>query len=80
MERYGLEILGIVRKYMAENQLERPEIMDMLISDNREAASRREELKQRKEEQKQRKEEEKQKKEAEKQKKKRRRRRKKIQN
>ena len=38
----GLEILGIVRKYMAENQLERPEIMDMLISDNREAASRRE--------------------------------------
>ena len=69
VERYGLEILGIVRKYMAENQLERPEIMDMLISDNREAASRREELKQRKEEQKQRKEEEKQKKEAEKQKK-----------
>ena len=69
VEKYGLEILGIVRKYMAENQLERPEIMDMLISDNREAASRREELKQRKEEQKQRKEEEKQKKEAEKQKK-----------
>ena len=49
--------------------MERPEIMDMLISDNMEAASRREELKQRKEEQKQRKEEEKQKKEAEKQKK-----------
>jgi len=69
VEKYGLEILGIVRKYMAENQLERPEIMDMLISDNREAASRREELKQRKEELKQRKEEEKQKKEAEKQKK-----------
>ena len=69
VEKYGLEILGIVRKYMAENQLERPEIMDMLISDNREAASRREELKQRKEEQKQRKEEQKQRKEEEKQKK-----------
>ena len=50
VEKYGLEILGIVRKYMAENQLERPEIMDMLISDNREAASRREELKQQKKE------------------------------
>ena len=70
VEKYGLEILGIVRKYMAENQLERPEIMDMLISDNREAASRREELKQRKEEEKQKKEAEKQKKEAEKEKKK----------
>ena len=69
VEKYGLEILGIVRKYMAKNQLERPEIMDMLISDNREAASRREELKQRKEEQKQRKEEQKQRKEEEKQKK-----------
>ena len=32
VERYGLEILGIIRKYMAENQLERPEITDMLIS------------------------------------------------
>lgn len=26
VEKYGLEILGIVRKYMKENKLERPEI------------------------------------------------------
>ena len=37
VEKYGLEILGIVRKYMTENQLERPEIMNMLISDKKEA-------------------------------------------
>ena len=32
VEKYGLEILGIVRKYMKENQLERPEIKEIFIS------------------------------------------------
>ena len=31
VEKYGLEILGIVRKYMKENQLERPEIKEIFI-------------------------------------------------
>lgn len=33
VEKYGLEILGIVRKYMKENQLERPEIKEAFIWD-----------------------------------------------
>lgn len=53
VEKYGLEILGIVRKYMKENQLERPEIKDMLISDSGENAARqRKAEKQKKEEKK----------------------------
>ena len=32
VEKYGLEILGIVRKYMKENQLERPEVKEIFIS------------------------------------------------
>lgn len=33
VEKYGLEILGIVRKYMKENQLERPKIKEIFISE-----------------------------------------------
>ncbi|WP_279104302.1 helix-turn-helix domain-containing protein [Bacteroides acidifaciens] len=32
VEKYGLEILGIVRKYMKENQVERPEVKEIFIS------------------------------------------------
>lgn len=40
VEKYGLEILGIVRKYMKENHLERPEIV---FSDLNEETKKREE-------------------------------------
>ena len=63
VERYGLEILGIIRKYMAENQLERPEITDMLISSgNSDDTARQRKTKQQKEADKQEKEAEKEKK------------------
>lgn len=32
VEKYGLEILGIVRKYMKENQVDRPEVKEIFIS------------------------------------------------
>ena len=32
VEKYGLEILGIVRKYMKENQVERPEVKEIFLS------------------------------------------------
>lgn len=60
VEKYGLEILGIIRKYMKENQLEKPDIQDLLISDTGENT-----LKQRKVEKKK-KEETKEKKEKKK--------------
>lgn len=63
VERYGLEILGIVRKYMAENQLERPEITDLLISSgNSDDTARQRKTKLQKEAEKQKKEAEKEKK------------------
>ena len=63
VERYGLEILGIIRKYMAENQLERPEITDMLISSgNSDDTVRQRKTKLQKEAEKQEKEAEKEKK------------------
>ena len=62
VEKYGLEILGIIRKFVKENNVERPEIKEMLISDSSDTAELRKTEKQRKEERKRLKEEEKEKK------------------
>lgn len=62
VEKYGLEILGIIRKFVKENKVERPEIKEILISDSGDTAELRKTEKQRKEERKRLKEEEKEKK------------------
>ena len=58
VEKYGLEILGIIRKYVAENQLERPEMTDLLISSgNSDDTARQRKTKQQKEAEKEKKKE-----------------------
>ena len=43
VEKYGLEILTIVRKYMKDNQLERPEIREIFVSDSKNGENDKEE-------------------------------------
>ncbi len=42
VEKYGLEILGIVRKYMRENQVKRPEIKEIFLPEKSKRGEKRE--------------------------------------